>query len=495
MNRRTKTALGVDLGESHLGVALVEKGPQGFRTLATAREDWSATEPGQSPGKVLSRLLAQLGRRARLCGTRVAVAVSSDPLVVRLLDLPAHVPANIGAFVRNELQQYVALSGKTIVSDFCGVGAGVQKRLLTAAADGDRVQEMVKACAAAGIVVDSVEPALLAYARAFLEREKEARHQGHVLIALLGARTLTIGLWRQGTLDFVRTRALPADTDTPRPLCAWLAEELKAVVRYGETQVTRPGRDGRIQVVLDDGRHRADEIAPLLAVEVGTRSLTVVAAGGPAKDDPSAPGTSSVAEGAALALLGAEHDDLKINLLPRAVTEARLLSRHLLLTANVCVLIFLGVFAAAQLLARTTDAVDHRIEQSRLSGELYAAPALFAKGKYLDQEISGMRQRVDPLRKAMKGRHRADWAGILQAVRQAAPAEVSVTQFQCGDGRSLCVKGFTASCPAADVFVRNLERQPPFTSVSLATLQRQPDGGRLEYRIDCLLKVKGGPSS
>ncbi len=170
MRRRTKTALGVDLGERHVGVALVQRGPQGFRTLAAAREELPAAEQGQFPGKVLSRLLAQLGRRARLRDTRVAVAVSSEPLVVRLLDLPKHVPTNIGTFVANELQQYVALSGKTIVSDFCGVGAGAQKRLLAAAADGDRIREMVKACAAAGIVVDLVEPALLAHARAFLEK-------------------------------------------------------------------------------------------------------------------------------------------------------------------------------------------------------------------------------------------------------------------------------------------------------------------------------------
>ncbi len=493
MRRRTKTALGVHFGEHQIRVTLVEEGPQGFRTLAAASEDLSSAEPGQAPGKVLSRLLAQLGRRGRLRGVRAGVAVSSDPLVVRLLDWPEHVPTNIGMFVAKELEQYVALSGKTIVSDFCGVGTGVQKHLLTAAGDADHIQEMVKACSAAGIVVDVVEPVLLAYARAYLQREKGIRRGDNVLIALLGARTLTISLLCRGTLGFVRTRDLPADTNTPRLLCAWLAEELKAVVRYLEMQATRADRGWRVQVVLQDSKHRMEELSPLFAAEAAARSLRVDACE-PVRHDPSAPGASLVAEGAALALLDMEGNDLKINLLPKAVTEARSLSRHLLLTANLCVLVFLGTFAAAQLLARTTDTMDRRIEQSRLSGELYAAPALFAQEKFLDHEIAQMRQRVDPLRKATNGRRPADWPEIFEAVRQAAPAEVSVTQLQCSDGKTLSVKGFTSSCPAAETFVRNLENRPPFTSVSLATVQRPREGDHLEYRIDCLLKAKGGLS-
>ncbi len=493
MSTRTKTALGVHLGECQISIALVEKGPQGFRTLAGAGEDLSSAEPGQAPGKVLSRLLAQVGRRGRLRGVRAGVAVPSDRLVVRLLDLPERVPTNIGMFVAKELEQYVALSGKTVVSDFRGVGTGVQKHLLTAAGDADHIQEVVKACSAAGIVVDVVEPALLAYARAYLQREKGTQRADNVLIALLGARMLTIILLHRGMLGFVRTRDLPADTTTPRLLCAWLAEELKAVVRYLEMQATRADHEWRVQVVLQDSQHRTEEISPLFLAEAAARAL-VVDPGEPVKDDPSAPGASTMAEGTALALLDMEGDDLKINLLPKAVTEARSFSRHLLLTANLCILVFLGVFTAAQLLARTTGTMDRRIEQSRLSGELYAAPALFAKEQFLDHEITLMRQRVDPLRKATHGRRPADWPGIFEAVRQAAPAELSVTQLQCSDGKTLSVKGFTSSCPAAQAFVRNLESRPPFASVSLATVQRQREGDHLEYRIDCLLKAKGGPS-
>jgi len=505
MRVRRKTALGIDLGERCISVALVEKGEQGLRTLAAATADLPAGEPEQpesAPGKVLARLLTQLGRRARLHRTNAAVAVSADPLVMQLLDLPKHMPTNVGEFVRSELQQYVALSGRNIVSDFCGIGSGVQKRLLATAADGGRIQEMVKVCSATGVAVDVVEPSMLAYARAFLEQQKGTRYNGDVMVAMLGARTLTVCLFRRGTLDFIRTRSLPAEAGTPRLLCPWLAEELKAVARYYDAQISPTSRDWPIAVIVHDGMHRTDEIAPLLAAEAPAGSFTVVdvyealTSPGPAKEGPPRERASMIAVGAALRLLGTGDDGLKINLLPKTVTEARSLSRHLLLTANVCALVLIGVFAASQLLVRTTGALDRRIEHTRLSGELYTTPALIAEEKFLDQETAHIRQRLSPLRKAMNGRHEVDWPDILRAVREAASADVSVTQVQCSDGRTLSLKGLASSCPAAEAFVRNLEGHRPFASASLTLVQRQQnEDGRLEYRVDCSLNAKGGQSS
>ena len=518
MRAHTKTALGIDIGKRRLSVALVEKGEQGFRVLAAAGGDLPM--PGPEPrqpahGKVLARLLAQLGRRSHLRGARAAVALSPDSLVIQLLDMPRRVPGNVGEFVRNELQQYVSLSGKAVLSDFCGIGSGVQKRLLAVAVDGDEIQEAVQAYRGMSIGIDAVEPSALACARAFLAREKELLVRDHspsivhassvnhdVLIAVLGPHTLTTTVFRRGTLDFVRVRELPGDANTPRLLCVWLAEELKAVVRYYDTQVSSPDHDRRVWLAIHDGVHRADDIAPPLAAEAGTKAFTVVdvceplLASGAAKEESPSEGASMVAVGAALTLLGTEGDDLRINLLPKAVAEAKSLTRHVLLMANVSVIIFLGIFATGQLLTRTTNAMDRRIEETRLSGQLYTTPALITKEKLLDQEIARLRQQVKPLRQIMKGRQATDWPGILGAVRQASPEGVSVTQLQCSDGRIVSLKGLAPSCPAAEAFVRNLESQRPFASVSLMLVQKQQNqDDHLEYRIDCLLTTKGGESS
>ena len=270
MRLRTRTALGIDLGASRISVALVERGEQGFRTIAAASDVWpvkEATPQESAPGKVLSRLLSQLGRRSQIRRAPVAVALSADSMVMQLLDMPGHVPTNIGEFVKSELQQYVALSGKNVISDFCGVGAGVQKRVLAVAADVDEVQETVTRCSAAGIAVDVVEPSVLAYARAFLVASEAIAGQRRCDDRLLGPRTLTIHLFLRGTLDFVRVRNLSKEANTPPLLCAWLAEELKAVTRYYDTQAPQAGCDRRTCMVVHDGVHTAGEIAPLLTAE------------------------------------------------------------------------------------------------------------------------------------------------------------------------------------------------------------------------------------
>jgi Tfp pilus assembly protein PilN len=531
MRRHTKTALGIDLGKRHLCVALVEKSEQGFLVLAAANGDLPMPVPASpQPGydRVLSRLLAQLGWRSYVRGARAALAFAPDSLVIQLLDMPRRMPANLGEFVGSELQQYVALSGKTVVSDFCGVGSGVQKRLLAVAADGDEIQEVTEACSRTATGIDMVEPSALAYARAFLARENGLLVRGRpisaihppsvnrdVLIAVLGSHTLTTTVFRRDTLDLVRIRKLPADTATPELLCGWLAEELNAVDRYYDTHASPPGQDRQICLAIHDSAHCASDIAALLATQVDTKAFAVtdvhqpLTASGAAQEDTPLEGVgppnassrvgdpvSLVAVGAALALLGAEGDDLRINLLPKAVAEARSLVRHVLLMAIVGVILFLGVFATAQLLTQTTGAMNRRIEETKLSEELYTASALIAEEKFLDQEIARLRQHVEPLRQILKDRQETDWPGILRVVRQATPEGVSVTQLQCSDARSASLRGLAPSCPAAEAFVRNLEAQNTFASVSLMLVQkRQNEEDRWEYRIDCLLPGKRGESS
>lgn len=496
MKARAKTALGIDIGVRRIHLALVTRTEQGPRVLAAAGGELPPGPPEQREAqgrKVLTRLLAQLGRRSQVHRAPAAVALTADSLMLQLLDLPEYVPANIGEFVRSELQQYVALSGKHVISDFCGVGGAGSKRLLAVAAEAEEIEQRVSVCNAAGIAVEAVEPSILAYARAFLMRHPPAQRAGHVLLALLGVHTLALVLFQRGTLDFLRVRPVPATANTPALLCGWLAEELKAVVRYRDTQTARASRDGQTCVVVTDGVCQAGSIASALRAEGNMPSLTVVDACETWDGCREGP-VATAAVGAALALLGSGEEGLRTTLLPQTVVRAKSLSRHVVATALAAVVVFLGLFAIAQLLACTTGRLDRRIEQTKLRQELHTAPALMVKEKSLDQEIARMQARARPLRRALAQRQTVDWPGILAAVQEATPAGVSIRELQSEDGTTLCLKGLTPSCPAAQQFVQNLENQKPFASSDLISVQRQQDGGRLEYRIDCPLRTKGGAS-
>ena len=122
--------------------------------------------------------------------------------------------------------------------------------------------------------------------------------------------------------------------------------------------------------------------------------------------------------------------------------------------------------------------------------ELYAARALIGEEKSTDQQIASLRQRLEPLRRAMGAKQEVDWAGVLDAVARATPPGVHVARWLCDDGVSMSVRGLTPSCDVAQAFVTRLETEEPFASASLAKIQRrEADGGLLEYRIDCLLRA------
>ncbi len=487
MKSRAKTALGIDISDRCVSAALVERTPEGFRVLAAAGASLPQGQPNPqefSQERAIARVLRMLGRRARTRGIRTAVAVATKSTLIRLLDLPGQMPANVGDFVAGELRQCVALSGRNVSVDFCGVGPGCgsQKRLLAAAADAGELGEIVKTCRAAGITADGVEPATLACIRVFLVGEKGAQHGGHALVGVLGDSSLTVCLFRKGALDLIRIRDIPVGMETPRLLCAWLAEELNAVLRYCRTQASDGNAALHVRLVVSNARCSRNDIASLAGLEPGVTSLTVTDCGGGAETP------SMMAVGAALKLLDMEGDALRIDLMPREIVAARSSSRRVLILGNVAAILLVAIFLAVQLLARTTDAMSRRIAQTRIDEQLYGMPGLIAKDRYLDGEISRMQTELAGMQ-TVCARHEVNWPAVLSRIGQTVPPGTCVTHLISSDGRRLSLKGLAMSADEAKAFVQGLDAREPFESVRLTRIQRSPaNADVVEYDIECMLK-------
>lgn len=498
MRTRTKTALGIDLGERRISAALVERTAQGLRVVAAATGDLpdaKAQQGGPSPAKVLSQVLKKLGRRAKTHGAGIAVAASTSSTVMRLLDLPRQMPTNISEFVDNELKQCVALAGRRRQSDFCGVGAGSgsRKRLLAVAADTDQVGRIVRTCAAAGALVDSVEPSSLAYARAFLASETGTRYTGNAMIAVLGAHDLVVCLFCKGMLDFVRIRDIPAHLEGPGPLCAWLTEELDAVLRYGRTSTPGEGAPWQARLVLHHVGYDRGDLACGLALEAGDKPLEIVDCCEPlgglsgTTPDTCAQSPSAVAVGAAMKLLDVEGDELRIDLMPQEVVEARSSTRYALMVAGVAAMIILAVLLLAQLLSRTADTMTRRIRQTRVAEQLYTVPARLMEDRHLDQEIARIEKELRALQ-AARATCETDWPAVLETIGRATPEGSCVTYLACSGRSGLSLKGLALSYEKIRTFVEDLDGQAAFASVRLTRWQPRGGGTIVEYEIDCALK-------
>ena len=500
MKSHGKMTLGIDICPHQVSAALIERTGQGFKIIAAASSDLAdgrAQQGSAEQARALSRTIRRLGRRARSPRVKAALSLSADPMLIQILDMPKHMPANLREFVASELKQYVALSGKRILSDFCGIGLSEegQKRMLAVAAEMEQAVAAVTACAKAGAIVEAIEPPLLAYARAFHASHREDKYARHVLIAVLGSSNLTVSLFCKGVLDFVRVRDIPSHMREGDSLCGWLAEELKAVIRYHDANGGADHAALHVRVVVQSPGLSAKELEPPLRARIGMDSLVVTLSHepfpGPAAgaDAGSAEAASLMAVGAAMKAADPDADDLKINLLPEEVKRARSLARHALLTAIAGACSFLGVLLAIFLLSRTAGAAREQVERTKIDKQLYTTRALIAQDKFLDQEISRVERQLKPLHESLHARCEVDWCAILNAVRQAAPADVCVTELSDDKNERLSLKGLALSCEAAQSFARGLDGSKTFLSASLIRVTRQEGGrGLMEYQIGCSLR-------
>jgi Tfp pilus assembly protein PilN len=486
--------LGIDIGDRRISVALVEKTEQGVRVVAAAAGDLSGSEASghrSAPGKVLSRILRQLGRCARAGAVRTAVTTSARSVILRLLELPKPMPGNLGEFVEGELRQYVAMSERRMSSDYCGIGSGARKRLLAVAADTTEVAETLEICGAAGVAAKSVEPAALACVRAMLVTDSQLR-RGPALIGMLTRSSLILCLFSNGTLDFVRIRDIPAGGDAPDLLRIWLCDELNAVLRYSNTESTDEAPQWQARLVLCDVDITKDCFADLSALEPGVKTLVVQDAHNPlltlseGKMDSVPPSLAAV--GAALKVLDVEGDELRIDLTPEEVVQARRSSRRGWIVANAAAGVFLTVFLLVQILAWTADAMNRRIEQNRIAGQLHTMPTKIAQDRFVDGELLRMTRELASL-ESVRSRREVDWSGMLHSIGQATPTGVCLTHVACDDSQSVQLKGMALSHGHAKAFVQNLDVGASFTSVRLTRLQRRQAAGEIvEYEINCVLK-------
>ena len=503
MKSRSRTTLGIDICPHRISAALMERTGWEFRVIAAASSDvvrGDAARDSVEQARTLLRTIRKLGRRARSPRVKAALSLSASPILIQILDAPKHMPANIREFVGNELKQYVALSGKRTVFDFCGIASSGDgpKRMLAVATEREYTQAAASACIKAGVALEAVEPSLLAYARAFHASPRQEKHEQNVLIAVLDSGTLAISLFCRGVLDFVRVRDIPPDMREGDSLCSWLAEELKAVIRYQNVTGADPGAL-HARLVVQSPELSVKELEASLRAMTGMDGLTVTDSHEPFPG-PVAPGeqdsvetTSLMAVGAAMKVSDPDTDDLKINLLPADVRRAGAAARHALLTALVAACAFLGVLLAVFLLSRTADIARAQVEQMKIDKRLYTTRALITEDKFLDEEIARVERQLKPLQKLLHGKREVDWPAVLDTVRRAAPAGVCVTELSDNDDGRLTLKGLALSCEAAQSFARGLDDKRTFLSTSMVRVarQQQEGGGLMEYQIDCSMRPVG----
>lgn len=506
----SRVALGVDISETFISMALLKKDSTGVKLLKTASgpvPDGAIENGNVKDAAALSRAIRSLKNRITIRTTSAAVSLFSKPVIVQIMDMPRQVPSNIGQFVQDQVKHLAVLPGSKIALDFCGVSgggseAGPASRLLTVATDGQKVTELIKLCGQAGIVVDAIEPPVLAYARALYAEKIAEKFDCNVLIAVLRDNSLTLCVFRRQNIDFIRTKDISEEKPGTDELSPWLVAEqinrqINTIIQFYDVEV--PDSCGKWEItVVADSAQLPENAAEVLAANVAGANLQLISsedishtpivnqsgkfANGRRTDKP-----SLVAVGLAMKLLDKKAANLGVNLLPAERVRLKAAQRRVLITANIIAVILLIMILAVNGPTWKIKKLHKSIDHKRAS-LLQDMQTLVEKRVLEDEQISTITQKLNKIEKVLGSRHEVYWPALLSDIARRTPKTVCITGFSSGAGSSMFLEGLAISNEAVYLFVDMLNESGYIESASIFETEKDDSkNGLVRYEIGCSL--------
>jgi Tfp pilus assembly protein PilN len=498
MKSIAKAALGVDISDGRVSLALIGHGAQGIELLkagSCAAPDGAIKNGNVEDPTALSKVIRELRTHHRMPRTsRAGVSLPASSTVLQIMHVPKAMTSGIGRLVRNEVKSLVALSGKEVAFDFCRITSRRPQgsRLLAVAADARQVTRLVEACSKGSINPEVVEPPVLAYARVLYANQTQRNMNGNVLLAILRDSILTLCVFRKQNLDLVRTRNIgPIETEL-EGLSGRLAKEVKAVIQFYDVEIAEVSGEWNIVIDADSAslpndteQHLRDEIPwANLQVKTNENILQDILA----VQDSGAEKPSVVAIGLAMRLLNIDGHNLKINLLPPESADIKSAKRHFLITSNIIAFILLLMIFAAVGIGMLAQKIEQKTtlrKQTELSQDTYV---LLREQESLDKQIKQLSDRPARLKSILDSRYSADWAGILEDVKNLTPKTVRITRLYSDDNTNMLLNGVALSYEVVHLFVKMLDQSDHISSASLKeTIREEKTGGLVKYVINCSL--------
>jgi len=498
--RGPKTALGIDVSNGRISLALLKRTARGGVKLLKAARGFvpqGAIKDGNVENPtLLASAIKKLKAAAGIHSQNAAVSLLADPALMQILDIPEDKPSNVRSFVLEEVKHYAMLPMKHAVVDFRGIaipGKTDGRRVLVAATDERIVVETAEALGRKGLPLKAIEPAWLAYIRACHAKKIAGQFDTNLLFAVVHNDTVTLCLFRNETLDFLRAKRIEPNPSGAEDYWGWLAEEVNAIVRFYEFEVS--GKSNKWKVILAaDNRDGATEekveklSGQLDMAELEFSPLADAYACTPIEKTNRCAEPSAVAVGLAMKLLNVPGCDLDINLLPRQVAEAGAAEKRMLVVANVAAFIFLLMVLAVGFFDMKSGKVNKRIALQKQSLAHTDIVALKDERAALRDECARVSGKIEQLNAAMETARSLKWARIFSEVSFATPQDVQITRLSSGDGSVMSLQGRARSHQAIHLFVDTLNECKRIKAASLLRAEKDgPSGGLVRYSIDCSL--------
>lgn len=496
---RTKIALGIDISDGLINLALLKKRKNGVKLLKVASgpvPDGAIKNGNIEDATALARAIKKLKAGNRIRAQHAALSLVANPVLMQILDLPEDVPGNIREFVRDEVKHYAILPRRNVAIDFCGIGSSVRsggRRVLVVAADSQKITDATKALNRAGLNIDAIEPAMVAYIRACYAKKIAERFDRNLLFAILQKDVFSLCLFRNQTLCLVRTKRLEPDIRESDKCCEWVAEEINAVLQFYELETFDKRDKWEVTLVTGICNGSVKQKIASLGANVETVELEVRTPGNAYLDTPVADTNrdgkpSAIAVGLAMKLLDFPGGNLNVNLLPPEIIKAKLAEKQTLVVANVAVLILflmilsIGFFSVK---GKKAKVVVEQKRQMQLSQDIQA---LVKEQALLSRQVANISENLDRMNAVLSTGPFLRWGPVLNDIKLAIPKTVQITNLFSKNNSKMLLEGRALSSEAVYVFVDMLNACEHIKSASLiGTKTDSRSGGLVRYSINCLL--------
>ncbi len=498
-----RTALGIDISNGQVNLALLEKGRKGVRLLKTACGPIpeGVVENGNiKDTTALAKCIKKLKSGSRIHCSRAAVSVVASPILMQVMDVPKEAIGNMQKFVSEHVKHYAALPIKTSLMDYCGiksVGGRSRRRAFVVATDGRRVADAAKAMHRSGLQVDLIEPPVVSYIRACYDKKIASEFDKTLLYITVHDGLVVFCVFRHGTLDFVRTRQVRSDALGSLEFRDWIAREADAIMRFYELDASARADAWAVTVVAGVEEGRAEEISDCLRAVLNCGEIRVMSHREAYVDTPACEHKckiepSSVAVGLAMGLLDASAGGLNVNLLPDQVRRADTVERRILAGANVAAVILLAMILSVVFLTKKVASVSAATGTGQGVDVSRVVHRLARQQKALEAQIAEAGERAEALESVLASGTSVRWAAVLGDIRSAIPKTVRITDISHTGGLGVSIEGMAVSYEAVQLFAETLGECEHIESVSLVESRGdETREGLIRYSIGCSVTLGG----
>jgi len=496
---RHRTALGIDISDNRINLALLKKQGDGIKLLKAAGcpvPDGVIKDGNIEDAAALAKAIKKLKARNGIRLHPTAVSLIANPTLVQILDLPKDAPGNVRQFVYNEVKHYAILPIKKAAIDFCGIKSSSKsnnRQALVVATNGQKVATVVKALNKHGLNIEIIEPDWMAYTRACFEKRIAAKPDTNSLFAIISNEILTLSLFKDQVLDFVRVKPIEPDISQSKKFLEWLTEEINAVLRFYESGSSKKCNKWQVTLFINNSDDTIDKKTKQLSTKLKPAILEVRTFDNTYLDAPVAEKSgdyqpSATAIGLAMGLLNVSGHGLNINLLPLEVVMAKSKEKHTLLIANIAAVIFIIMIISIGFLQAKTENVAADITQQKQIKVAHNTQKLLKEQSVLQEQITEVKSRLELMNSVLGPDSILIWGQILNDIKIATPKTIRIKEIFSGDNSNLLLSGQALSYEALYSFIEALGACKNIESASLIGSQNNNRSNNLvEYSINCSL--------